>query len=76
MGGRFRREGIYVCLWLIPVDVWQKPTQYYKAIIFQLKINKLKEKVLSVETAQVSISDEWIGNSLVIQWLGLHTFTA
>ena len=76
MGGRFRREGIYVCLWLIHVDVWQKPTQYYKAIIFQLKINKLKEKVLSVETAQVSISDEWIGNSLVIQWLGLHTFTA
>ena len=67
---------MYVYLWLIRVDVWQKPTQYYKAIIFQLKINKLKEKVLSVETAQVSISDEWIGNSLVIQWLGLHTFTA
>ena len=30
---------IYVYLWLIPVDVWQKPTQYYKAIILQLKIN-------------------------------------
>ena len=33
--------GIY--LWLIHVDVWQKPTQYGKAIIFQLKINKLKK---------------------------------
>ena len=26
--------------WLILVDVRQKPTQYCKAIIFQLKINK------------------------------------
>ena len=35
--GRFKREGTYVYLWLIQVDVWQKPTQFYKAIIFQLK---------------------------------------
>ena len=27
-------------LWLTHVDVWQKPTQYCKAIIFQLKIIK------------------------------------
>ena len=27
---------------LIHVDVWQKPTQYYKAIILQLKVNKFK----------------------------------
>ena len=26
--------------WLIHVDIWQKPTQYCKAIILQLKINK------------------------------------
>ena len=30
---------IYVYLWLIPSDVWQKSKQYYKAIILQLKIN-------------------------------------
>jgi len=30
-------------LWLIHVDVWQKPTQYCKAIIPQLKINKLNK---------------------------------
>ena len=36
-GGSFKREGIYVYLWLIHVDIWQKPRQYYKAIIFQLK---------------------------------------
>ena len=39
VGGKFKREGTYVYLWLIHVDVWQKPTQYWKAIIFQLKIN-------------------------------------
>ena len=34
-GRRFKREGIYVYPWLIHVDVWQKPTQYGKAIILQ-----------------------------------------
>ena len=41
--GRFKREGIYVCLWLIHVVVWQKTAQHYKAIILQIKIN-LKKK--------------------------------
>ena len=43
MGGRFKREKTYVYLWLNHVDVWQKPTQYCKAIILQLKINKCKK---------------------------------
>ena len=38
VGRRFRREGTCVHLWLIHVDVWQKPTQYHKAITLQLKI--------------------------------------
>lgn len=37
VGGRFKREGIYVCLWLIHVAV-QKPAQHCKEIIIQLKI--------------------------------------
>ena len=37
------REGTYVYLCIIHVDIWQKPKQYCKAIIFQLKIN-LKKK--------------------------------
>ena len=37
---RLRKEGTYVYLWLI--HEWQKPTHYCKAIILQLKINKLK----------------------------------
>ena len=38
-GGRFKRERTRVYLWLADVDVWQKPVQYYKPDIFQLKIN-------------------------------------
>ena len=33
----FGRKGTYVYLWLIHVDVWQRPTQYCKAIVLQLK---------------------------------------
>ena len=39
VGRQLRREGTYIYLWLIHVDVWQKPTQYCKAIILQLKVN-------------------------------------
>ena len=39
VGGRFKREGTYVHLWLIHTDVWQKGNQYCKAIILQLKIH-------------------------------------
>ena len=51
-GGRFKREGTYVYLWLIYVDVWQKPTHYCEAIIFQLKINKYEkeQKILKNRT--------------------------
>ena len=34
---RGSREGDIVYLWLIHVDVWQKPTNFCKAIILQLK---------------------------------------
>ena len=43
-GRRLKREGTYVYLWLIHVDIWQKPTQYCKAILLELKINKFFKK--------------------------------
>ena len=46
IGGDFRREETYVYLWLIHVHVWQKPAQYCKAIILQLKINNFFKKRL------------------------------
>ena len=45
VGGRFKREGTYVYLWLVHVNVWQKPTQFFKAIILQLKKNFNNEKI-------------------------------
>ena len=38
VGERFKREETYVHLWLIHVDVWQKPSQHCKVTILQLKI--------------------------------------
>ena len=43
VGRSFKREWAYVYIWLIHVDVWQKPAQYYKAVILQLKIKKLEK---------------------------------
>ena len=45
MGWGGRREGrlgwgTHVNPWLIHVSAWQKPSQYYKAIILQLKKKK------------------------------------
>ena len=43
VGWGFRKEGTCVYLWLIHTDVWQKSTQYCKAIILEVEINRLKE---------------------------------
>ena len=48
VGGGIKSKGTYGYLWLIHVDVWQKPTQYWTSIILQLKINKPKKKRLDV----------------------------
>ena len=45
VGGRFKREGIYVYLQFIHADAWQKPTQYCKAIILQLNVNLSVKKI-------------------------------
>ena len=53
VGGRFKREGTYVYLWLIHITVWQKPTQHCKESILQLK--KKKELPLGMS---IHMSDE------------------
>ena len=61
VGGREFQEGGNHALWLIHVDIWQKPTQFCKPITLQLK-NKFnfffKKELLP-------------GRSLALQWLGL-----
>ena len=37
-----RETHIYIYLWLIHIAVWQKPAQYWKETLPQLKIDKLK----------------------------------
>ena len=44
-GGRWERGSRgrgHIYLWLMHVDIWQKPTEYCNTIILQLQINKLK----------------------------------
>ena len=43
VGGRLKREGTQIYLWLTHIDIRQKPTKYCKAIIFQLKNKNFKK---------------------------------
>ena len=56
VGGRLTREGTYVNLWPIHVYVWQKPRQYCKAIILQLKLFLKRGKVWLGAGFEVSLT--------------------
>ena len=73
VGGRFKREGTYVCLWLIHTVVWKKPTQHYEAIILQLKI-KLKtiSGTFKREKKELVITDQH--NNMIIFWRSLKYY--
>ena len=45
MRRRFKREGTYVYLGMTHIVVWQRPTQYCKAVIIQLKIYLKKKEI-------------------------------
>ena len=51
-----QEEGTHVYLWLLHVDVWQKPIQYCKAIILQLK--KKKRNQLTAPSSPQSGSEQ------------------
>ena len=57
MGGSFKREGTYVCLWLTHVNVWQKQTEYCKAIILQLKTNLKDDSLCYVYFTTIKKAD-------------------
>ena len=40
-GGKVQDGGDKYILWLMHIDVWQKPTQHCKVIILQLKMNTI-----------------------------------
>ena len=68
VGSKFKREGTYVYLWLIHVVKCQKPIQYYKAIIPQLKIifknmSDSEMKTVSCQTV-LSPSQSYVSGTL------------
>ena len=74
VAGRFKREGTYVHLWPIHVDVQQKSNQYWKATIFQLKINTFKENKKNFKYFQ-SLPPEhlsWVFICILIFYLLLY----
>ena len=56
MGGRFKREGIYVYLWVIHVEVWQKTEKFHKAIILQ-NLVCTRSRRIRAETSQETQPD-------------------
>ena len=54
----FGREGTYVYLWLIHVDVWWRPTQYCKAITLQFKKKEKKKTNMNSQSPFVGASYE------------------
>ena len=50
--GRFGREGIWVYLWLILVDVWQKTTKFCKAVIQKVAQKKKKKSDIQYDCIQ------------------------
>ena len=62
MRGSFRREGTYVYLWLIHVDIWQKTTKFCKAIILQLKIilKEVRHDLVTKQQQQITDDIEYL----------------
>ena len=55
MGGSFKREGIYVYLWVIHVEFRQKTTKFCKAIILQKKKKKNSPHIITINFCILSI---------------------
>ena len=50
VAGKAQEVGTYVYFWLIHTVIWQKPTQYCKAISLQLQIEKSFKKNITNST--------------------------
>ena len=81
-GRKFKTGELCVYLWLIHVDVWQKLTQYCKAIILQLK-NKIKkqtrrsnsEKAMAPHSSTLAWKIPWTEEPSRLQSMGSRSQT-
>ena len=73
-GGREVHEGGDICIPLIHVDTWQKPTQHCKAIILQLKVNTFKKYISKQfnNTQKGSHYQEVLHNGRMVQYLHIN----
>ena len=63
-GGKFKREGIYVQLWVAHIVVRQKPAQHCKAIFLQIK-KKTTQQTFGYDLNLIFLSDN-MENGLVM----------
>ena len=56
VGGRFKRKGTCIYLWLIHDDVWQKSSQYCKVTVFQLKIKLKRNWIIKFSCLNILIN--------------------
>jgi len=49
VGGRLQTEGTYINLWLIHVDVWQKPAQYCNYSSIKNKEEKINSSLMKTD---------------------------
>ena len=59
MGVWSRREGTWVYVWLVLIDVRQKTTKFSKAIILQFKKNLKKRKWGEMSEEKISRSNDF-----------------
>ena len=75
-GGVVQEAGdTYVHLWLIHADVFQKPIQYCKAIMLQLKINNFIKKQLNSfikSTSKLFWSCIYLNKNIINMYLNIY----
>ena len=64
---------MYTNLWLIHVDIWQKPTQHCKAINLQLKQKVKKKKRVALPRGKYIPSGKMLCNTRNSAWCSMTT---
>ena len=67
-GREVRKGGNSVYLWLIHIDVWQKPTQRHKVIVLHLKIIIKSTYTVSVVIPALSQTCDYIALNVCLRF--------
>ena len=75
MGRRFKREGTYVYLWLIHVDIWQKTTKFCKEIILKKYIFSKKNHLKSSCISFINLYQDFLNRDLPVNNMNRYKIT-